>query len=646
MYGAELWALWQAARLAMPGASFRTDCLSVLKVFQSGKQAACNSRCKLARVWHGVFASLDDHECSSIDIAWMPAHTTPAEVGIASLSDGSRLTANDRRGNNEADRLAKCAAEWHRVPDGTRKQMAVKMEIATQLRRWIGQATATAGNFTAPDGTVWRDSKPADRRLRVERSPTVRDEQPAAAAQPAIPPQQRWARAVRERASGESTLRHDTHRVIVAGGVTYCDRCGAYAETRGRGLARPCRGTVSGGNRVGRPLKDVQARLRALRAGRHPTTRVDLDAGAHARTGTPAAGHPGRERSRSSRRAHACRSVIAAINGEDPPSCRHPSGASASTTDVRRGGRVPHPTTVRQAALCRMLVIAATASEAAAMRTHEGSSAHLLGAGGLWWITAGLAACALAALLVAAVRASGTRHGLAPTGKAPVWSRLLIGAWCLYHCTFHYTADTLDLGVGLWIGTYDALRPAVDGGETRAALAASKLQTLGMPVRPLPHFRALAPRWGSLACAPARSVMERSRLWSGAAAWLAMQWHLRAPTGPLLGLWIERGARCMTAEKNEALWHEANDVEAFYLKLGMPVRPLPHFRAPAPRWGSLTAAPAMCAMRRSKIRAALCLCAPRQAAAGAYWATAGPTRRLWCWTVSIGPWHRAFRCVA
>ena len=37
VYGAELWALWQAARLAMPGTSFRTDCLSVLKVFQSGR---------------------------------------------------------------------------------------------------------------------------------------------------------------------------------------------------------------------------------------------------------------------------------------------------------------------------------------------------------------------------------------------------------------------------------------------------------------------------------------------------------------------------------------------------------------------------------------------------------------------------------
>ena len=64
----------------------------------------------------------------------------------------------------------------------------------------------------------------------------------------------------------ETSLRHVTHRMVITGSITWCDRCGAYAETRGRGMARPCRGPVAGGNRVGRPLKDVQARLRALRA--------------------------------------------------------------------------------------------------------------------------------------------------------------------------------------------------------------------------------------------------------------------------------------------------------------------------------------------------------------------------------------------
>ena len=169
VYGAELWALWQAARVAMPGSSFRIDCLSVLKVFLSGRRAACNSRCKLARVWHGVFASMDDHESSNVDIAWMPSHTSAEEIGVTMLSDGTVLTAHDRRGNEEADRLAKMAAMWHRVPESVRRRMAADMEIAVQLRRWIGQAIAVAGNFAAPDGTIWRDSKPADRRVLHKR---------------------------------------------------------------------------------------------------------------------------------------------------------------------------------------------------------------------------------------------------------------------------------------------------------------------------------------------------------------------------------------------------------------------------------------------------------------------------------------------
>ena len=43
----------------------------------------------------------------------MPAHTAKQDVGIKLLSDGSKLTALDRRGNAEADRMAKHAVEEH-----------------------------------------------------------------------------------------------------------------------------------------------------------------------------------------------------------------------------------------------------------------------------------------------------------------------------------------------------------------------------------------------------------------------------------------------------------------------------------------------------------------------------------------------------
>ena len=97
----------------------------------------------------------------------MPSHTTAADVGVSALSNGATLTTSDRLGNEEADRLAKLAAALHRVPEHIKKPMAASMELARQLGRWIGQATAIAGDFAAPDGTTWRDSKPADRRIRA-----------------------------------------------------------------------------------------------------------------------------------------------------------------------------------------------------------------------------------------------------------------------------------------------------------------------------------------------------------------------------------------------------------------------------------------------------------------------------------------------
>ena len=360
VYGAELWALWQAARLAAPGSSFRTDCLSVLQVFVKGKRAACSGSSKLARVWHGVFAAFDDQDTAAVDIAWMPAHTAATDVGVSSLSNGETLTADDRRANGEADRLAKAAAALHRVPDGVRKPMAERMVIRRQLGRWIGQATAIAGNYTAPDGTTWRDSKPADRRVQATTRRQRQDRQTTAAAAPTVPPQQRWACAVLASAITEASLRHDSHRIVRSGSITWCDRCGAYAETRGRGMARPCRGPVAGGNRVGRPLKDVQARLRALRAGRHPTTGVELSPVIPVCPRPSSRDGPRRERSRSQRRADGCRRLIAAIGGGELAPLPVAESAASTEAGVRQRCGLSSAPADRRAAMCRLLIAAAS----------------------------------------------------------------------------------------------------------------------------------------------------------------------------------------------------------------------------------------------------------------------------------------------
>ena len=122
VYGAELWALWMAVQEAARGSSFRTDCLSVLRVFRSGPSAAKSGACKLARIWHGIFAALDDQYLATADIVWMPSHTVVQDVGVKVLSNGAVLSGKDRTGNSEADRQAKLAARADRVPDGRGKR--------------------------------------------------------------------------------------------------------------------------------------------------------------------------------------------------------------------------------------------------------------------------------------------------------------------------------------------------------------------------------------------------------------------------------------------------------------------------------------------------------------------------------------------
>ena len=67
----------------------------------------------LARVHRLMFAALADTEAAAV--VWMPAHTKEEDVGRLHLGDGTLLSESDRKGNEEADRLAKLAVEAHRV---------------------------------------------------------------------------------------------------------------------------------------------------------------------------------------------------------------------------------------------------------------------------------------------------------------------------------------------------------------------------------------------------------------------------------------------------------------------------------------------------------------------------------------------------
>ncbi len=300
IHGAELWAVQMATSCALPGTAFRTDCLSVVQVYRRGRQVAAAAGCYYARIWNVIFSHLDD--CTDVDLEWMPAHSKPDDVGKLLLSDGAPLTERDRMANAEADRLAKLAAASVRVPADVRGSIAAARGRAWQLACWIGRATATAAGHLLP---TWlgRDSRPGPRPPRTARG-TARESRAApqtrqrpaddgghllerfqggwrcticrctssswsvlAPARCSGPALQRWteraAAAVAAGVQGEG-LRRWQHRLAVTGDVHWCEQCGAYAEQRGSGLGRACRG---------RPANpSAAARLRALLAGRHPVT--------------------------------------------------------------------------------------------------------------------------------------------------------------------------------------------------------------------------------------------------------------------------------------------------------------------------------------------------------------------------------------
>ena len=94
MYGTELWGLAQAATLSAGGLGFKQDCSAVVTQCHKGPASYLGAGSAYARTWHMLHAAADDD--SPIDIEWIPAHTTEADVP-------SLISAVDRYGNDLAD---------------------------------------------------------------------------------------------------------------------------------------------------------------------------------------------------------------------------------------------------------------------------------------------------------------------------------------------------------------------------------------------------------------------------------------------------------------------------------------------------------------------------------------------------------------
>ena len=302
IHGAELWALQMAVQHALPGSAFRTDCLSIVEVFFQGVNVATAAGRYYARIWHVIFSALDDNEsAASVDLAWMPAHTKPDDVGRLLLSDGTPLTTADRQANAEADRLAKHAAEATRVSASVRGRVDGASARARQLFEWIGHVTALANRYPLSGGGFCRDSDPGPQPARTARGARVSSDHRQRSAEhgghllephgagwrcavcrcsssswsvlaPGLcsgPALQRWtARAAATIEPHAEPVKPRAHQVVRTGDIYWCERCGAYAEQRACGLGEACRGAPANAS--------AAARRKALQAGRHPVSRAEL----------------------------------------------------------------------------------------------------------------------------------------------------------------------------------------------------------------------------------------------------------------------------------------------------------------------------------------------------------------------------------
>ena len=127
----EAWAFYMAILHSAPGCSYRIDCMSCVRTFQQGKKNNVPlDDSPNAMLWKLIFDEIND-ERKTIDVVWMPSHTTETHIGKAKLGNGKILTSADREGNAMADAMAKREAMKHPVP----RHMCIQEQAVVRIVR-------------------------------------------------------------------------------------------------------------------------------------------------------------------------------------------------------------------------------------------------------------------------------------------------------------------------------------------------------------------------------------------------------------------------------------------------------------------------------------------------------------------------------
>jgi hypothetical protein len=228
---------------------------------------------KYARLWSAFHAATD--HCNDADLDWIPAHTTEAEVP-------TRISAQDRKGNDVADIHAQAEANAIRPPVQTRIAVARQAKLVATVARWIGIASALANTHDARDSTAC-PAKSRQRRTAAaiaaalkpkKQRDAVRDPRPPAlGGHTLVATAEGWKCATCRRTSAswnrlaayacpgsavarwanraaddhnKGILHHQGHSRWLSDDTIWCARCGAYTTEAAVGLTRPCHSLVKG----------------------------------------------------------------------------------------------------------------------------------------------------------------------------------------------------------------------------------------------------------------------------------------------------------------------------------------------------------------------------------------------------------------
>jgi hypothetical protein len=180
--GVEAWAFTLILRHTFSRKSVITDCLGNVHALDRGMEWASDPCRPLARLWKPIFE--DPGHTGPGMLAWMPAHTAASAVGVAKRSDGTILTAVDRRANALVDGFAKLAAGEQQVPRYIAKLFKAAEIAIEHADAAIGVTCKAANNALVPhetrndDGSVnlvkKRDSIPMAQLQRREATVQLR----------------------------------------------------------------------------------------------------------------------------------------------------------------------------------------------------------------------------------------------------------------------------------------------------------------------------------------------------------------------------------------------------------------------------------------------------------------------------------------